>query len=75
MEDLDNTTDEVTIKIRENDYQGKVLKELVIKKGESIPFEIDIPKIKTLYIQNLVSDRVPKSTNPDIMMIAEPYFK
>lgn len=75
MEDLDNTTDEVTIKIRENDYQGKVLKELVVKKGESIPFEIDIPKIKTIYIQNLVSDRVPKSTNPDIMMIAEPYFK
>lgn len=75
MEDVDGTTDEVIIKIREDDYQGKVLKEITIKKGESIPFEIDIPQIKTLYIQNLVSDRVPKSTNPDKMMIAEPYFK
>lgn len=75
MEDFDNSTDEVTIKIREKDYEGKVLKEITAKKGESIPFEIDIPEIKTLYIQNLIYDRVPKSTNPDIMMIAEPYFK
>lgn len=75
MEDTDNSTDEVIIKIRENDYQGKVLKELTVKKGESIPFEIDIPGVKTLYIQNLVSDRVPKSTNPDKMIIGEPYFK
>ncbi|HOM43676.1 MAG TPA: hypothetical protein PK481_09095, partial [Bacillota bacterium] len=59
----------------EKDYEGKVLKELVVHKGESIPFEIDIPNIKTLYIQNLVYDRVPKSTNPDQMLIAEPYFK
>lgn len=75
MEDIDNSTNEVIIKIRENDYQGRVLKQLTVKKGESIPFEIDIPEIKTIYIQNLVSDRDPKSTNPDIMMIAEPYFK
>ncbi|MCQ1530523.1 hypothetical protein [Lutispora saccharofermentans] len=75
MEDVDGATDEVIIKIREDDCQGKVLKEITIKKGESIPFEIDIPQIKTLYIQNLVSDHVPKSTNPDKMMIAEPYFK
>jgi len=74
MEDMDETTDEVIIKIRENDYQGRVLKEITVKNGESISFEIDIPQIKTLYIQNLVSDRSPKSTNPDIMMIAEPYF-
>jgi len=75
MNDMDNSTDEVTIRIREKDYEGKVLKELVVHKGESIPFEIDIPNIKTLYIQNLVYDRVPKSTNPDQMLIAEPYFK
>jgi hypothetical protein len=75
FEDQDDSTDEVIIKIRENDYQGKVLKEITVKKGESIPFEIDIPKLKTLYVQNLIYDRVPKSTNPDIMMIAEPYFK
>jgi hypothetical protein len=75
MQDMDDSTEEVIIKIRENDYQGKVLKEITVKKGESIPFEIDIPQVKTLYFQNLVSDRVPKSTNPDIMMIAEPYFK
>lgn len=75
MEDIDNSTDEVIIKIRKDDYQGAVLKEITVRKGESIPFEIDIPQIKTLYIQNLVSDRVPKSTNPDKMMIAEPYFK
>lgn len=75
MEDEDGSTDEVIIKIRENDYQGKVLKEITVKKGESIPFEINIPKLKTLYIQNLVSDRVPKSTDPDKMMIADPYFK
>ena len=75
MEDMDDSTDEVIIKIRENDYEGTVLKELVVKKGESIPFEIDIPQIRTLYIQNLVTDRVPKNTNPDRMLIAEPYFK
>lgn len=74
MEDA-NSTEEIIIKIRENDYQGKVLKEMKVKKGESIPFEIDIANIKTLYIQNLVTDRTPKNTNPDIMMIAEPYFK
>ncbi|PKM93285.1 MAG: hypothetical protein CVU84_16385 [Firmicutes bacterium HGW-Firmicutes-1] len=75
MEDLDGSTEEVIIKIRENDFEGKVLKEIVVKKGESIPFEIDIPGVNTLYIQNLVTDRVPKNTNPDIMMISEPYFK
>lgn len=75
MNDMDNSTDEVTIRIRDKDYEGTVLKELTIKKGESIPFEIDIPGIKTLYIQNLVYDRVPKNTNPEQMMIAEPYFK
>lgn len=75
MEDLDESTEEVIVKIRENDFEGKVLKEFTVKSGESIEFEIDIPGIETLYFQNLVSDRVPKSTNPDIMMIAEPYFK
>jgi len=75
LEDLDGEPEEVIIKIREDDYQGRVLKEITVHKGESIPFEIEIPQIKTLYIQNLVSDRVPKSTNPDKMMIAEPYFK
>jgi hypothetical protein len=75
MEDNDGSTEEVIIKIRENDYQGEVLKEITLESGESIPFEIDIPGVKTLYFQNLVSDRTPKSTNPDIMMIAEPYFQ
>lgn len=74
MEDKDNSTDQVIIKIRENDYQGRVIKEITLEKGESKTFEIDIPNVKTLYIQNLVSDRTPKSTNPDIMMIADPYF-
>ncbi|MGI5921143.1 MAG: stalk domain-containing protein [Syntrophomonadaceae bacterium] len=75
LEDNDNTTDEVTIKIREKDQSGKVLKELKVKKGESIAFEIDIPKIQELYIQNLIYERVPKNTQPDIMVIADPYFK
>lgn len=75
MEDLDKSTEEVIIKIRENNYEGRVLKEITIKKGESIPFEIDIAGIKTLYIQNLVTDRVPKNTKPDQMILAEPYFK
>lgn len=74
MEDNDNSTDEVIIKIRENDYEGNVLKEITLENGESVSFEIDIPNVKTLYIQNLVSDRTPKSTNPDVMMIADPYF-
>lgn len=75
LEDNDNTTDEVTIKIKEKDQSGKVLKELKVKKGESIAFEIDIPEIQELYIQNLIYDRVPKNTQPDIMVIADPYFK
>lgn len=75
MKDSDGTTQEVVIKIREKDYQGRVLKEITLKSGESIPFEIDIPHIETLYIQNLVTDRVPKNTHPDSMMIADPYFK
>ncbi|MGI6685557.1 MAG: stalk domain-containing protein [Bacillota bacterium] len=75
LEDNDNTTDEVTIKIREKDQSGKVLKELKVKKGESIAFEIDIPKIQELYVQNLIYERVPKNTQPDIMVIADPYFK
>jgi len=75
LEDNDGTTDEVTIKIREKDQSGKVLKELNVKKGESIAFEIDIPEIQQLYIQNLIYERVPKNTQPDIMVIADPYFK
>lgn len=75
MDDTVGSTEDVTIKIRENDYQGRVLKEITVKKGESVQFEIDISNIKTLYIQNLVIDRTPKNTNPDILMIAEPYFK
>lgn len=75
LEDNDNTTEEVTIKIREKDYQGRILKEIKVKKGESIPFEIDIPQIQTLYIQNLIYERVPKNTQPDKMVIADPYFK
>jgi hypothetical protein len=75
MDDTDGSTEEVVVRIRENDYEGRVLKEITVKKGESIPFEIDIANIKTLYIQNLVIDRTPKNTNPDILMIAEPYFK
>lgn len=75
LEDNDNTTDEVIIKIREKDQSGKVLKELKVKKGESIPFEIDIPKMQELYVQNLIYERVPKNTQPDIMVIADPYFK
>jgi len=75
FQDLDNSTEEVIIKIRDTDYQGTVLKEITLKKGDSTAFEIDIPGVKTLYIQNLVSDRVPKSSNPDRLVIAEPYFK
>lgn len=75
LQDNDNTTDEVTIKIREKDQSGKVLKELKVKKGESIAFEIAIPNIQQLYIQNLIYERVPKNTQPDIMVIADPYFK
>lgn len=75
MEDNDNSTDQVIIKIRENDYQGRVLKQITLENGESISFEIDIPQIKTIYIQNLVSDRTPKSTNPDQMIIGDPYFR
>lgn len=75
LEDNDNTTEEVTLKIREKDYQGRVLKEIKVKKGESIPFEIEIPQIQTLYIQNLIYERVPKNTQPDKLVIAEPYFK
>ena len=75
LQDDDNTTDEVTIKIREKDQSGKVLKELKVKKGQSIPFEIDIANIQELYIQNLIYERVPKNTQPDIMVIADPYFK
>lgn len=74
MEDNDGSTEQVIIRIHENDYEGRVIKEITINSGESIPFEIDIPQIKTLYIRNLVYDRTPKSTNPDIMMIADPYF-
>jgi hypothetical protein len=75
FQDDDGSTSEVIIKIRENDYQGNVLKEITLHSGETVAFEIDIPQVETLYIQNLTTDRVPKSTNPDIMMIAEPYFK
>ncbi|MDD3654258.1 MAG: stalk domain-containing protein [Desulfotomaculaceae bacterium] len=75
LQDDDNTTDEVTIKIREKDQSGKVLKELKVKNGESIAFEIDIPNMQQLYIQNLIYERVPKNTQPDIMVIADPYFK
>lgn len=75
LQDNDNSTDEVTIKIREKDQSGRVLKELKVKKGESIAFEIDIPQIQELYIQNLTYERVPKHTQPDIMVIADPYFK
>lgn len=75
MEDNDNTTEEVILKIREKDQGGKVLKEIQVKKGESIAFEIDISGIETIYIQNLIYDRVPKNTQPDKMAIADPYFK
>jgi|CZCB01.1.fsa_nt_gi hypothetical protein len=75
LEDNDGSTDEVTIKIREKDQSGKVLKELNLKNGESIAFEIDIPQIEELYIQNLIYERVPKNTQPDVMVIADPYFK
>ena len=43
MEDNDNSTDEVIIKIRENDYEGNVLKEITLENGASVSFEIDIP--------------------------------
>ena len=49
MEDKDGSTDQVIIKIRENNYEGRVLKEISLEKGASIPFEIDIPGINTLY--------------------------
>lgn len=75
FEELDNSTDEVIIKIRENDHNGKVLKEFNVSKGDSIDFELDIANVKTLYIQNLVNDRVPKNTCPDKLLLAEPYFK
>lgn len=71
----DDPTEEVTIKIREKDQSGRVLKELKVKNGESIAFEVDIPQIQQLYVQNLIYERVPKNTHPDIMVIADPYFK
>ena len=37
LEDNDGTTDEVTIKIREKDQSGKVLKELNVKRANPLP--------------------------------------
>lgn len=75
FQDNDGSTEEVVIRIRENNFEGRVLEEITLKNGQSVAFEIDIPLIETLYIQNLTTGRTPKHTNPDIMMIAEPYFK
>jgi hypothetical protein len=75
LEDNDKTTEEVTVKIKEKDEQGVVIKEIKVKNGEAIPFEIDISQLESLYVQNLIYDRVPKNTQPDKMLIADPYFK
>lgn len=72
--DTDDSPSEITIRIMEKDHSGTVLKVITLKSGESVPFEIDIPQIESLYIRNTPTDRVPTSTIPDIMMIADPYF-
>jgi hypothetical protein len=73
--DTDDSPGEVTIRIMEKDHSGPVLKAITLKSGESVPFEIDIPQIESLYIRNTSTDRVPTGTIPEIMMIADPYFK
>ncbi len=75
LEDSDNSPSEVTIKIRDKDSFGMVLKELTVKNGESVSFEIEIPGLAKLYIQNEYKDRVPQETCPEKMGIYDPYFK
>lgn len=75
LQDSDNSPSEVTIKIREKDAFGMVLKELKVKNGESVSFEIDIPGLTKIYLQNEYKDRVPEQTCPENMGIFDPYFK
>ena len=71
----DTNADEVLFKFYENYARETLIKEIRVKRGERVDFEIDIPGVQSIYIYQRSEDRIEKYSDPVKMVIMEPYFK
>ncbi|AHM57022.1 hypothetical protein EAL2_c17270 [Peptoclostridium acidaminophilum DSM 3953] len=74
---MENNTnaEKVLFKFYENYVEDRLIKEIEVKRGEDVQFEIDISSVDKLYIYQRSEDRLEKFSDPVKMIIAEPYFK
>lgn len=74
---MENNTnaEKVLFKFYENYVEDRLIKEIEVKRGEDVQFEIDISGVDKLFIYQRSEDRLEKFSDPVKMVIAEPYFK